>query len=188
MSEVKASRKVVPGEKLAVIEEFGAGDGTYFEGDVIRSSKIGETVYDLKNRIIKVKPSKTVTNVPKRGDIVVGKVESAQSSVVNMRISLVNEKVNEGGFTGMLMIKQDQGRNGYRGRRRTISKVGDLIRAHVVSNENAIIHLSLEDEKDGVLFAVCSICGSRVRGIGNAVKCFECAYIEDRWLSADFSK
>ncbi|MEM0263358.1 MAG: RNA-binding protein, partial [Saccharolobus sp.] len=41
---------VLPGEEIAVIEEFIPSDGTYESNGIIRASVIGKIFYDMLNR------------------------------------------------------------------------------------------------------------------------------------------
>jgi exosome complex component CSL4 len=186
----------LPGDPLAVIEEFEGSAGTYTQDSAVRAEQVGRPAYELKDRTIRVQPVSRPRQLPQLGDAVIGQVESAQTSIANMLIRYVNGKRNEGRFTGMLMLQaeappQRRGRGGrgarpYRPRRGTICKAGDLVRAHVTSVKNAIIHLSLQGDEDGVVAARCSICGNAVRPIDGGIKCIECGNMEERRLASDF--
>ncbi len=182
MSE-KKERKTMPGEALAVVEEFEPGEGTYSNGDSVRAAAVGIAEFDLKQRKVIVKSPVKKPALPTKGDSVEGLVESAQSNVINMRILRINGKPSDANFTGMLSTRQDPQR---RGRRITVAKVADLMRATVYSTKNAIIHLALERDNDGVLSTVCSICGGGVVRINDRVKCKECGYVDERMLAPDF--
>ena len=60
-----------PGDKIASIEEYEAGQNTFDDGDMVRSSVIGTTNIDKKDRIVTVSNPKRLS-VPKVGDIVIG--------------------------------------------------------------------------------------------------------------------
>ena len=183
MSE-KKGRKTMPGEALAVVEEFEPGEGTYSNGDSIRAATIGVVELDMQQRKVIVKSPIKKPAMPTKGDSVEGVVESAQSNVINTRIQRINGKTSDANFTGMLSLRQDPQR---RGRRITVAKVADLMRATVYSTKNAIIHLALEHDNDGVISTVCSICGGGVVRINDRVKCKECGYVDERRLAPDFT-
>ena len=185
MSSVK-EKPVIPGEKVAVIEEFEGGAGTYSTGEVVRSTKLGKTQPDLVRRRLEVKPVKVRTKMPIPGDEVVGQAETVQGSIVNIRIHYLNGEPNNRGFTGMILLPQEPAMGRVRRRRVIYCKPGDLLRAKVVSNENAIIHLTLDGSDNGVIYAACSICGARLVRMGEGLKCTECGNQEDRKLAADF--
>ena len=181
---IRKERKTLPGEALAVVEEFEPGEGTYSIGDSIRASSLGTAEFDLKERKVIVKSPVKKQMLPSKGNTVEGVVETAMPSVANVKIISINGEPSNANFSAMLMVRQE----GYqrRQRRSIIAKPGDLIRATVLSTKNAIIQLALEKEKDGVLTSVCSICGGAVVKINDRVKCKECGYMEERALSPDF--
>ena len=176
-------RKVLPGDKLATIEEFAAGNGTVANGDSIVSTVVGESNPDMRSRTMNVKTDKNVgIGVPATGDYIIGKVQSAQPSMAQIEIESVNDIPSNKQFTGMLSMRDER-------RRRTTSpiKAGDVVRAKVISTKNAIIQLGIDSPKSGVLYTVCSNCGKEVFAISrDRVKCRECGWVDERLLSEDF--
>ena len=57
------SNSVLPGDKVAIIEEYGSGNNTYDDGEIIRSVVAGEYDIDKKERMVNVKNLKS-TSVP----------------------------------------------------------------------------------------------------------------------------
>lgn len=176
-------KHVLPGEKLATIEEFAPGTGSAIIGDSVISTIVGEVQPDLSSRVINVKLQKTgLQGIPSAGDYVTGTVQSAQPSMAQVKIEAVNDEPSSKEFTGMLSMRDER-------RRRTSSpiKTGDVIRAQVISTKNAIFHLTVDCSNCGVLFTVCSNCGNDVVAIGrDRVKCKECGWVEERLLAEDF--
>jgi len=178
-------RLFTPGERLAVIEEFEPGEGVYMYGGEVRAAKVGEPVFDMKERRASVRPLRDVIGVPKVGDSVIGVVESTQGNVVNVKIEVVNGRYSQAGFTAMLQVRPTL-QSGRGGVRRTVCKPGDVVRARVISNLNSIIHLAMDRPEEGVICTVCSVCGGRVVRVRSRVKCIECSNVEDRKLASDF--
>lgn len=199
-------RPVLPGDSLAVIEEFESDTGTFRDGEVVRASLVGEPIYDLRERKVRLAASRQTRNLPHPGDRIIGVVETSQPSVANVRIHVINGIPTESDFTGMLLSRNDReegseprerGRAGrgrrnsrrpVRSRRSVVCKPGDLIRASVISDKNAIIHLGWAAPDDGVLSTSCSQCGGSTVRLGDAVKCTECSFVEERWLAPDFGQ
>ena len=183
--KTKQGSLVLPGDRLATIEEFVAGTGSASLGDAVVSTVVGDVVPDMVNRVINVKAVKRAEDgLPKVGDLVVGHVDSSQPSMAQITILAIGDKSNDKELSGMLSMREDR-------RRRTSSpiKAGDVIRAKVISTMNSIYHLSLDDEKTGVIKTVCSNCGGSVVAIGrDRVKCRECGFVDDRILSEEFVK
>jgi len=184
-SNREKSRKAVPGDRLATIEEFVPGVGSASVDDSVISTVVGDVRPDMVNRVINVKPSRSAyDSLPKVGDYVIGHVDSAQPSMVQVTIIAVNEEISDKELSGMLSMRDER-------RRRTTSpiKAGDTIRAKVTSTKNSIYHLALDDSKTGVMKTVCSNCGGNVIAMGrDRVKCRECGFVDERLLSDDFVK
>lgn len=169
----------LPGDKVASIEEFESADGTYESNGEVRSKRIGRPVFDLKKRVVKIDKAKSPL-LPKVGDLVVGFVNMASGNMVSMKILGINDAKSDAGFEAIsLMI-------GGRGKRGVMFRVGDVVRAKVVSLLNANIHVTFRDENLGVLYTVCNSCGSDVVKVDGRVKCIECGTTEERKLAEDY--
>tara|TARA_B100000315_G_scaffold224636_1_gene230300 strand:+ start:4139 stop:4702 length:564 start_codon:yes stop_codon:yes gene_type:complete len=179
-------RPSVPGEKLAVAEEFEGRDGTYLADGVVRSQVMGEAIYEMTDRTITVTARRSLTKLPRPGDVVIGTVDTATPNVVNMTIQNINGNPTEGGFTGMLLLDQNRS-SGRGGRRKKLPcKASDVLKAAVVSNKNAIIHLSISEEQYGVIRASCSFCGGLFKASRGQVECTRCGGFEERKLAATY--
>tara|TARA_Y100000780_G_scaffold220753_1_gene228353 strand:- start:469 stop:1029 length:561 start_codon:yes stop_codon:yes gene_type:complete len=172
----------LPGEKIALIEEFEGGDGTYEDDGVIRAIGLGKATFDFKKRIVKVDQIKKAS-LPKTGDIVVGFIDMVPGNMVSMRILYVNNKKTDAEFTAIALMPRGRARRGG-----VMFKAGDLVRAKVVSFLNANIHLNFHDPSLGVIFTTCHSCGGGVVIIEKSVKCIECGTIEERKIAEDYGK
>jgi exosome complex component CSL4 len=56
MSERVLKDVVVPGEEIGVIEEFLPGEGTYVDGNSVRSMMLGTAVLDVSEKRVRVYP------------------------------------------------------------------------------------------------------------------------------------
>ena len=179
----RTKEKVIPGDKLATIEEFSAGSGTVIVGESLVSTVTGTIEADMPNRVMNVKPAVPVaTSIPKVGDYITGLVESASPSVAQITIKAVNEIESSKEFSGMLSLRDERRRN-------PPMKAADLVRAKIISTKNSIFHLGLTDSKCGVISTLCSSCGGKIVPLGNdRVKCPDCGLVDDRLLAEDFFK
>jgi exosome complex component CSL4 len=177
---------VLPGDELAISEEYLPGKYAYDDSGRIRALLAGRVVEDMVNREISVKPV-AAARTPAVGDYVTGQVEAVQSNSAGVRIYYLNGKPTEKGFSGMLLLRREPPG---RGRGRTYVKLGDIIRARVASTLNAIIQLSIDDPRSGVIFALCGNCGRPLlgTGTGNRAKCEECGNVEERKFANDFGQ
>ena len=175
---------VLPGDKLAVSEEFLPGRHTYEDSGLIRALTTGEVVKDMNSMEISVKPAFEPQTI-KVDDWVTGQVEVAQANSANVKIYFIDGKPTHKDFSGMLSLR---GMTGARGQRRTTPvKLGDVVRCRVYSLLNGIIHLTIDEPDMGVVAALCGNCGAPLlRGSSTKAKCDECGNVEDRKLARDF--
>jgi exosome complex component CSL4 len=184
MKETKPA-KVLPGDKVAVSEEFLPGRNTYDDSGLIRALRAGAVLRDTKNMEISVKPAVEPETI-KVDDWVTGQVEGAQANSANVHIYFLNGKPTYKDFSGMLSLRGLSG--GGRGARRTTPvKMGDIVRCRVYSLLNGIIHLTIDEPDMGVVSAFCGNCGKPLlRGSATRAKCDECGNVEERKLARDF--
>ena len=171
----------LPGEKIASIEEFENGDGTYEHDGVIRASGLGKVLLDFKKRVAKVDQTKK-TGFPKTGDIILGFIDMVPGNMVSVRVLYVNNRKTNAGFNAISLMR------GGRGKRTVMFRVGDLVRAKVSSLLNANIHINFLDPTLGVISTRCHACGGNVAKVNGRVKCVECDTSEERKLADDFGK
>jgi exosome complex component CSL4 len=172
---------------VAVAEEYLPGRNVYDDQGVLRALSAGTVKKDRAKSEISVDPF-VEAPVISVGAYVTGQVEVAQSSSAGVRIYYVDGKPSDKGFTGSLMLRSGPpGRGG--GRRGPAVKLGDIVRCRVTSLLNGMIHLAINEDKTGVIFALCSSCGRPVlRAGGSRVKCDECGNVEERKLASDFGQ
>jgi exosome complex component CSL4 len=186
MKETKQKASgVLPGDKVAVSEEFLPGKHTYDAGGAIRALTSGTIEKDTKSMEISVKPA-VEPEIIRVDDWVTGQVEATQANSANVHIYFHNGKPTYKDFSGMLNLRGLSG--GGRGQRRTTPvKQGDIVRCRVFSLLNGIIHLTIEEPDMGVVKAMCGNCGRPLlRGSSTRAKCDECGNVEDRKLAGDF--
>ena len=185
MKETKKPTVVLPGDKLAVSEEFLPGRHVYDNSGSIRALVAGSAFRDMKNVEISVEPA-AEPELIKADDWVTGQVETTQANSANVHIFFLNGKPTYKDFSGMLSLRGLSG--GGRGARRTTPvKLGDLVRCRVFSLLNGIIHLTIEEPDMGVVAARCGNCGKPLlRGSATKAKCVECGNVEERKLAKDF--
>ena len=180
---VNRKSAVLPGDKVAVSEEFLPGRNVYDDYGLLRALSVGTVYEDRGKSEISVKPSATAS-VLSVGDYITGQVEMAQTSSAGVRIYYVNGEPTDKGFTGSLMLRS--GPPGRGPRRGPAVKLGDIVRCRIHSLMNGMVHLSINEDRTGVVFALCSNCGRQLLRAGSRVKCDECGNVEERKLSNDF--
>lgn len=178
-------KDVLPGDALSISEEFLPGRNAYDADGTVRALLAGKEMKDMSRREVSVKPV-AVAKVPTVGDVVTGQIETAQTSVSNLKIYYVNGLPSASGFVGLIFLRSDE--RGGRGMRRTQVKLGDIVRAKVVSTTNAMIHLSIAEPHLGVIATLCSNCGRPLRDEGGRARCDNCGNVEERKFADDFGR
>jgi len=189
MKRIEEGQKdlTIPGEQLASIEEFEGGKNTYQAPDgTIRSSAIGNKVYDLKRRLVKI-DQKNSPILPKVGDVVVGFIEMLFSSMISVRVLFINEKRSMAGFSAIASARIGGGRERDR-RGRIVFRTGDIVKGRVVSLLNSTIYITIAEKEFGVLYALCFNCGGDTVRVNDSIKCIECGAYEERKLTIDYGK
>ncbi len=177
-----AAAVALPGDFVSSPEEFLAGQNTYEQGDSVRASLPGRVERDLSKREVAVRPV-VVARTLKVGDVVVGQVEAAMTSTAGVKIRYLNGVETLASFPGTISTRSERAG---RGERRTYVKLGDVVRARVVSTLNGMNMLSIDEPHLGVVAAMCSVCGAvLVRGDGRA-RCEQCGNVEERKFADDF--
>ena len=196
IKEKHTATPILPGEQVAIIEEFEGGKNTYITDGTIRSTAVGTRVYDFKRRIVKIN-QKNSPMLPKIGDVLVGYIEMLFGSMISVRVLYINEKKSYAGFSAIASTRtggsnNSGGSGGWRERGdrrgRTIFRVGDIIRGRVMSLLNSTIHITIDEKEFGVLYTLCFNCGGDTVRVHNSVKCIECGMYEDRKLTYDYGK
>jgi len=176
---------VTPGDKLGVIEEFLPGVGTYVDDGNVYSLITGHLSMDLTKREVSVQTTVITPSIPKEGDVVIGQVVNIQDRNSVMKIFQINNQVTSV-FTGIMHVS-DVSRN-YVKTMFDAFKVGDIIRAKVISTVNREVHLSTQSNDLGVIQAFCSYCGHLLVLQNNQIRCSKCKKIERRKTASDYQK
>tara|TARA_B100001750_G_scaffold200203_1_gene174326 strand:- start:395 stop:925 length:531 start_codon:yes stop_codon:yes gene_type:complete len=169
----KRKERVIPGDELAVIEEYESGKGTHIIDGQIRASIFGKTKFDNKNKSVKVEGLRNTSELPQVNDQVEGILETDKS----LRIIKINGKISFGSLMG-LMAKTKMPNWG----------TNDYIRATVVSLTNGLIHIMVKNDNDenGVIKSTCNLCADRVVKVQKGVKCVSCGFFKYKKLASDF--
>ncbi|MCK4243320.1 exosome complex RNA-binding protein Csl4 [Candidatus Bathyarchaeota archaeon] len=179
----RSGKFVVPGSKIGVIEEVLPGQGTYVENGKILSSITGNILIDLLSRKVTVLSKVRKPIVPRIGSIATGVVMNVQKNA-NIRMFEIDGKSISGFFSGLLHISNVSNR--FVKTMYDAFKPGDVIRAKVISTTNQVFHLSTDDPKLGVLYALCSNCGAPLIKNGYVLHCPSCKRRKSRKTASDF--
>ena len=168
-----------PGDKIAIIEEYESGKNTFDDGHSVRSTVIGTTEIDKKNRIAEVRGSKLLS-VPQVNDIIIGTVVAVMSSMIAVSIDYINNKPT---VTHVECICQTRNL-----RKKNVALQNDIVALKITNHLNGTIHAAINEPDLGVLFTKCKKCGGHVIPMRDAIKCTDCNWIDERKLSKNFGK
>jgi len=71
---------------------------------------------------------------------------------------------------------------------RNVALVNDIVTLKIVSHINGTIHAAINEPELGILYTKCRKCGGKVVSMRDAIKCTDCAWIDERKLSKNFGK
>jgi len=166
-----------PGDKIASIEEYEAGYNTFDDGDMVRAAIVGEKDIDKTARIANIKHPKLLS-IPQVGDIIIGTVAAVMSSMIAVSIDYINGKPTTSKVECVCSTRNLRIRN--------VALVNDIVKLKILNHLNGTIHAAINEPDLGILFTKCRKCGGRVVPMRDAIKCTECAWIDERKLSSDF--
>jgi exosome complex component CSL4 len=175
MSE--STTHTIPGEQIAFIEEFEAGQNTFDDGDKVRATVVGIKNINKKDRTASVTNTK-VLSVPKVGDIITGNVAAVMSSMIVISVDYINGIPIKAPVECVCSIREI--------RKKNTALVNDIVTAKILNHLNGAIHATINEPDLGVLFTKCRKCGDEVILFRDAIKCKECGWIDERKLASNF--
>lgn len=170
---------IFPGDKIASIEEYEAGDNTFDDGDMVRAATVGEKDMNKTTRTISINHPKMLS-IPKVGDIIIGKVAAVMSSMIAVSIDYINGKPTTSKVECVCGTRNLRIRN--------VALVNDIVALKIINHLNGTIHAAISEPELGTLFTKCRKCGGKVVSMKDAIKCTECSWIDERKLSTNFGK
>jgi exosome complex RNA-binding protein Csl4 len=184
--EMKAvENPVVPGDKIAEIEEFLPDDTCFEEEGSILSGVIGEVITDVKKHKITVKPFKKHFEI-NRGDIGLGRVEYVKKQIASVDIYRLNEREVPLPVNSILHVSETSRR--YVRSMYDVTRPGDWIKFRIIKTTKPI-YISLIGEGLGVVLGHCNRCGHELDFYRrNSLKCANCNFIQNRITSKSFGK
>ncbi|MEM0232783.1 MAG: exosome complex RNA-binding protein Csl4 [Candidatus Nezhaarchaeales archaeon] len=187
MSEKILKDVVIPGEEIGVIEEFLPGEGTYVDGNSIRSMLFGTAILDVNERKVRIKPLlRRSPLIIERGDVVIGEVIGMKKDVATIVIRRVeNKELNlSNPFHGLLHVSQVSDK--FIEFLSDAVRVTDILRAKVI-NLKPPYQLSIKERGLGVILTFCPICQSPMSIKKRKLYCLKCKIQEKRKISTRYS-
>ncbi|RLE42772.1 hypothetical protein DRJ19_03540 [Candidatus Woesearchaeota archaeon] len=179
---------VVPGELVAVAEEYLSGENTVEEDSSIKSAVYGLAEYDDSKKTVRVKAKRTIKPICK-GAIAIGEIISVKPDVVLVCINQAkrgNEKLTIFQSLGVIFIRNIK--RAFVKDARDEFRVGDIIKAEVVNVTPFAAELSTVKPEHGVIKAFCSNCRHELFLFGRTLRCLNCNNTERRKIALDYGK
>ena len=180
-----SDKLVFPGTRIAVTEEFIAGEGTYSEGNYIYAAVAGVVIINIERYEISVLSKAKAAVIPKEGDTVIGRVVNASRQMLTVSVNYVNNREIYPSFTMVMHVSQLS-----RDYLETVDEavcLADIIRAKIIDAKTIPLQGTLIGSQLGVIITYCSRCSAKLNKIGrNKLKCTECSNIEYRRTAIDY--
>lgn len=174
----------MPGEPVGTEEEFIAGNGTYMEGEQIRSSAAGSLLDNA--RLLSVSRRNLVSPV-KQGTVVLGRVENVVEPIALISVLPQQEgSVRFGLLPDNCVLHASRIKDGFVKNVRDELRIGDIVRAKIAEIRQGEVHVSTEGAQFGVIKAFCIKCRHALALVGGTLSCPECGNKENRKLASDY--
>jgi exosome complex component CSL4 len=180
------TKRVLPGEEVAVEEEYLASEGTYNEDGIIYASQVGDLELNLEEMTAGVR-SPNPPNVLRNGDVVFGIIADTRSTMAT--VDVVAKDGSERGVGGETYgtIHVSKISPGYTEDVTKELRKGDIIRARVTQIKPSL-QLTTKEEHLGVVKARCWKCRGEMVRRGKMLLCEECDRKATRKIADDYGE
>jgi exosome complex component CSL4 len=178
------AKLVLPGDEIAVAEEFEPGDGTYERNGLVFAATPGVLVLDSETRIARVRSFNPPAEL-KIGDIVYGVVDDIRGMMATATIQAIHGRARQisGESEGTIHISNVS--EDYTEDIHDMYRLGDIIRAKVIQVKPSL-QLTTAEPTLGVVKALCSVCRGPLELRGRELYCPRDERSERRKLAADY--
>lgn len=179
-----AAEVVLPGDQIAVAEEYEPGDGAYEHRGHIYAAVPGVLEFDHRERIARVRAFNPLAKL-KEGDIVYSVVDEIRGSMMTATVVALHGRKraisgDNGGSIHISKVSQS-----YTEDIRKLFRVGDIIRAKVIQAKPSL-QLTTADRNLGTLKAMCGQCRGPMVQRGRDLYCPRCERFESRKIADDY--
>lgn len=178
-------KMVLPGDEIAVAEEFEPGEGTYERNGLVFAAAPGMLVLDAQNRVARVRAFNPPAEL-KMGDIVYGVVDDIRGMMATATILAIHGRTRQisGESEGTIHISNVS--EEYTEDIHDMYRLGDIIRAKVIQVKPSL-QLTTAEPDLGVVKALCSVCRGPLELRGRELYCPRDERSERRKVAADYA-
>jgi exosome complex component CSL4 len=179
------AKMVLPGDEIAVAEEFEPGEGTYERNGLVFAAAPGVLYLDPENRVARVRAFNPPAEL-KLGDIVYGVVEDIRGMMATATILAIHGRSRQisGESDGTVHISNVS--EDYTEDIHDKFRLGDIIRAKVIQVKPSL-QLTTAEPNLGVVRAFCSVCRGPLELRGRDLYCPRDERPERRKFAADYA-
>lgn len=176
----------MPGDEVAVEEEYAAGEGTFAENGTVYASQVGTLTLDDDSCTASVR-SPNPPNILKKGDIVYAIVADIRKTMATADVVAKEGTSKTVGGETYATIHVSKISPKYTDEVDRELRKGDFIRA-IVTETKPSLQLTTKDAHLGCIRALCSKCKTEmvVSKNGDGLFCPECRYAMPRKLADDY--
>ncbi|MCQ2085439.1 MAG: exosome complex RNA-binding protein Csl4 [archaeon] len=179
------SKQVLPGDEIAVEEEYVAAEGTYVRDGKIYASQVGTLVLDDTECIAKVIPCNP-PNILKEGDIIYLTIDDCRKTMATATAIAAEGTDRSIGSSTVATIHVSKISPDYTDNVAEEFRKGDLVRGRVISVKPSL-QITTKDAHLGVIRAQCGICKTELKAKGNKnLYCPKCRRSQPRKLADDY--
>src|SRR5713226_209878 len=175
---------VLPGDEIAVAEEFEPGEGTYERDGLVFAATPGVLILDSQNRVARVRAFNPPAEL-KVGDIVYAVVDDIRGMMATATIQAIHGRSRQisGEAEGTIHISNVS--EDYTEDIHDKFHLGDIVRAKVIQVKPSV-QLTTAEPNLGVVKATCSICRGPLELRGRDLYCPRDERTERRKIAADY--
>ncbi|HDH06947.1 MAG TPA: hypothetical protein ENF87_01105 [Thermoproteales archaeon] len=175
-------RLVLPGDEIAVIEEFMGKSNTYTVDGRVLSKVVGLVRYDLEERTADISPLKPLP-LPKKDDVVYAIVTRVKDIAASLDIFYLEtrDRYFYPPLSATLHVMNVS--TSYVKVLYDVLGYGDIVRARVLVGKTPPYVLSLKGREFGVIYSNCPYCMMPLRKRGFTLFCPRCKRTTKRKIS-----
>ncbi len=184
---IKEGVIVLPGDKIATMEELMPGEGTFEDNGEIIASIIGKFFVDRKRMKAIIMP---ITNTPltlKEGDTAICEIKQMAESLVIVKIIHIAGKERQIAGEKDAAIHISNICNEFVDDIGKKFRIGDIVRAKIIKVEPAV-QLSTKGKEFGVIKAFCINCRNSLIRKNDLLECPVCGNVEERKIADDYGE
>ena len=175
---------MLPGDEVAIAEEYMSGEGTYEKDGKIYASAVGELDLDAREKLAKV----VLDNPPvvlQEGDVVLGEVTDAKPAMAIVNVFAQEGRDRAVSSETLASVHVSKLSSSYVEDVGDVMRPGDIIRAQVIQADPSV-QLSTSGPHYGVIRALCGRCRNPMDRKGRSLYCERCDRTENRKIADDY--